>query len=107
LEDALVNDGATLELLREVFFDQEPPLPNFIPHFLINVTTDSTAAINCSVCSPWNTCEPAFHPVTSKSNTSTALVDLTWILPGADVDAVQVIQVEFVVCILEHPQPAG
>ena len=63
LEDALVNDAATLEQLREVFF-QEPP--RFRPtkiHFHIEITADSILATNCSECSPWDTCEPAFCPV--------------------------------------------
>lgn len=49
LEDALVNDAATLEQLREVFF--QPPRPYKV-QFHINITADFIAAGNCSKCVP-------------------------------------------------------
>jgi len=102
LEDALVTDAATLEQLREVFF-QEPPRSNKI-QFHINVTADSISPSNCSECLPsaaGETCTPAFCLVdktASDSNTSTAQWELcshmkvTWKVPR-DVDAVDLIQV--------------
>ena len=97
LEDALVNDAATLEQLREVFF-QEPPGPNII-QFNINITADSIPANNCSVSSPQDT-EPAFCPVnetTSYSKYSTtkwklcSFICVTLEVPY-EVDAVDLIQ---------------
>lgn len=73
LEDALSNDGATLEQLREVLF--QSPRPIKIP-FHINITVDSISDSNCSVCQPlpWQKCEPAFcrENVTRYGNISTA-----------------------------------
>lgn len=81
LEDALSNDGATLEQLREVLFRQQRPIKI---QFHINITADSIANSSCSsVCQPsrwwWQRgpCEPAFcrrvhEKVSRYDNISTA-----------------------------------
>ena len=103
LEDALVNDGATLEQLREVFFDSEPgPHPTEI-NFHINITVESIPTSNCSACSPWpwDTCEPAFCRQVDKKashygNTSIvwwelcSLLNISW---TTGLDAVKIIKV--------------
>lgn len=99
LEDALVNDAATLEQLREVFFE-ESPQPTEI-NFHINITVESIPPNNCSVCSPrpWETCEPAFCSVNKTAshygNTSTvqwelcSLLNISW---TTGLDAVEMIK---------------
>ena len=74
LEDALSNDGATLEQLREVFFRQPRPIKI---QFHVNITADSIANSNCSVCQPSRQCEPALcrrvhEKVSRYGNISTA-----------------------------------
>ena len=64
LEDPLINDSATLEQLREVFF--KGPGPEI--HFHIDITVESIPTSNCSACSPWETCEPAFCQVNEKAS---------------------------------------
>ena len=101
LEDALVNDGATLEQLREVFFEEFGPQLTEI-NFHINITVESIPTSNCSACSPWpwETCEPAFCQVNKKpsyyGNTSVVQwelcspLNISW---TTGLDAVEIIEV--------------
>ena len=74
LEDTLVNDAATLEQLREVFF-QKSSGPSTVD-FKTIITADYIPASNCSASSRADTCEPAFCPATSDNNASTAQWEL-------------------------------
>lgn len=101
LEDALVNDGGTLERLRKVFF--QTPRPHEV-QFLIHITVDSIAADNCSRCEPdcyWvEPCEPAFCPPGAPPAYCPSMITSEWELRSdlsvtwaTDVDAVELIQV--------------
>ena len=93
LDNALSNDGATLEQLREVLFRQQRSIKI---QFHVDITADSIANSNCSVCQSWwlprSQCEPAFcrrvhEKVSRYGNISTAYdqwklcsnLSITWI----------------------------
>lgn len=103
LEDALANDGATLEQLKEVFLAQGVNQINF----QVNVTVKSLPANNCSSCQPlwpWQpeSCDSAFCHIDddekerSYGNTSTvqwelcSLLNISW---TTGLDAVEIIKV--------------
>ena len=88
LEDALVNDAATLEQLREVFI-REPPLPNEI-EFNITITYDFNPASYCRTCLPRGTCKPALKSTTKTASDNTTL---TWMSPVPDKDAFDLVHV--------------
>ena len=73
LEDALVNDAATLEQLREMFLEVYPR-PSTI-QFDITITYDFNPASNCSECVPRDSCKPALNFTTETASDNTTV---TW-----------------------------
>ena len=109
LENALVSDGGTLQVLRELFIvrgnwpgiHSPPPRVSFNP---VYITVDSISPTNCSTASP--VCSLAFCPVSERSLSENRALPMAqwelcstghslnffWSLPTTSIKAVDLIK---------------